>query len=147
MKGPTHSGPKISAPIYEITLIITETLIGRTQCISKWDIQRWAKKWTCFPKQQPGRKFSQPRDHFLAQLCIYLATIYIRCSLQMNVVIPCKSPMLRPSRKSELPSDAETTTTPERQISAVEDEEEEGASALRKKGVVSIIICNIFEHI
>ena len=56
--------------------------------------------------------------------------------------------MLRPSRKSELPSDAKTTTTPERQISAaVEDEEEEEESALWKNGVGSIIMCNNFEHI
>ena len=37
-------------------------------------VQRWAKKWTCFAKQQPGlpgKKFSQPRDQILARLCMY----------------------------------------------------------------------------
>ena len=35
-------------------------------------LQSWAKGWTCFAKQQPGRarlNFSHPRDHLLAHLC------------------------------------------------------------------------------
>ena len=37
----------------------------------------WAKRWTCFAKQQPrraSRYFSQPRDHFLAHLCMCLSS-------------------------------------------------------------------------
>lgn len=49
-------------------------------------VQRWAKKWTCFDKQEPGRarpgrQFSQPRDHFFAHVCIFEA-----CSLFPRVV-------------------------------------------------------------
>ena len=33
------------------------------------NVQRRAKKWNCFAKQEPSRKFTQPSDHFLAHHC------------------------------------------------------------------------------
>ena len=30
------------------------------------DVLRYVQRWICIARQQPGRKFSQPRDHCLA---------------------------------------------------------------------------------